>query len=325
MNPQSLKEIVLHFNLGAPLGPLVRVYGGLLHKMWRLDTNKGSYAIKQLSKAIDLKNVQIIENYELSEQIASTFISNSIPGISAILSTDDKYLFTNDDSGFLVYPWVNALPLSKDEINEEQTLTIAGILAKMHMMNLQFEKLGEAQFDMHQNQYIIDLVEKSIEKQMVFADSLNSNLSSLLDMNQHYCNSIEVLKKHTVIGHGDLDQKNVLWTEKKEPLLIDWESARQLNPTYEIVNVALDWSGITTINFNINLFHKILNSYADSGGIINKKTLNAAFYGVIGNWINWMVYNIHRSINSSDTEQINIGREQVLQVVPTKQLMIQLF
>ncbi len=56
MNPNSLNQIVLHFNLGDPLQPLVRVYGGLLHKMWRLDTNKGSYAIKQLSKAIDLKN-----------------------------------------------------------------------------------------------------------------------------------------------------------------------------------------------------------------------------------------------------------------------------
>lgn len=296
--------------------------------MWRLDTNKGSYAIKQLSKAIDLKNAQIIKNYELSERIASQFILQGIPGVSAILGLSSQYLFIHEDNAFLVYPWVNAIPLGKDEINEEQTLTIARILAKMHLMNLQFEELGEAQFDIHQNQYIRDLVKKSIEKQMVFADDLNSNLSSFLDMNQHYLSSIEVLKKHTVIGHGDLDQKNVLWTEKKEPLLIDWESARQLNPTYEIINVALDWSGVTTTHFNMNLFHKMLNAYTDSGGIIDNRILKATFYGVMGNWINWMVYNINRAINSSDKEQINIGVEQVLQVVPTilriRQLMLKL-
>lgn len=314
-NKNHIKAICHHFNLGTPIQAPTRVHGGLLHIMWRLDTDKGSYAIKQLSKDIDLQNEQVIKNYELSEQIASSFIAQNIPGACA-LSQSDKHLLITDGYGYLVYPWVNAKALDKDEIHEGQALVIARILAKMHLINLCIEGIDQPEFDIHDNKYIATLIKQSTQMRLPFADILNSHLSTLLEINESYLGSIEILKKHTVVGHGDLDQKNVLWTENKEPLLIDWESARKLNPTYEIVNAALDWSGVTT-NLKINLFHKMLKSYSESGGLIEKRIIEAAFYGVMGNWINWMVYNINRSINQREIEQKNIGIEQVIQVLPT--------
>ncbi len=317
MNTTHLNLLCERMGLGSSLNAATRIYGGLLHIMWRLDTNKGSYAIKQLSKAIDLKNEQVIKNYEMSEQIASRFIAQGIPGVCAISqSQSQKHLFIIDGSGYLVYPWVNAKALGRDEINEDQALIIAPLLAKMHLMNLHIGGIGEPEFDIHDSKYLTDLIKQSTQMQLSFAEILNSNRFILLEINEDYLGSIEILKKHTVISHGDLDQKNVLWTDKKQPLLIDWESARKLNPTYEIVNAALDWSGVTT-DLNVNLFHEMLKSYAEAGGLIEKQTIKAAFYGVIGNWINWMVYNINRAITQEDPEQKNIGVEQVVQVLPT--------
>ena len=66
MHQTHLKHLIQHFNLGQQVQPPERVHGGLLHIMWRLDTDKGSYAIKQLSKDIYLKNERVIKNYELS-------------------------------------------------------------------------------------------------------------------------------------------------------------------------------------------------------------------------------------------------------------------
>lgn len=314
-NKNHIKAICHHFNLGTPIQAPTRVHGGLLHIMWRLDTDKGSYAIKQLSKDIDLQNEQVIKNYELSEQIASNFIAQNIPGVCA-LSQSDKHLLITDGYGYLVYPWVNAKALDKDEINEGQALIIARLLAKMHSIDLHLEGISEPEFDIHDSKHITNLIKQSTKTQLPFADLLNSKLSILLEINESYLSSIKTLKKHTIIGHGDLDQKNVLWTDNKEPLLIDWESARKLNPTYEIVNAALDWSGVTT-DLKINLFHKMLKSYLESGGLIEKRMVEAAFYGVMGNWINWMVYNINRAINQTDLDQKNIGIEQVMQVLPT--------
>jgi len=55
--------------------------------------------------------------------------------------------------------------------------------------------------------------------------------------------------------------------------------------------------------------------YQHAGGIIDNVSFEASFYGVLGNWINWLVYNIERSC--STPEQRVIGIEQVLQVLPT--------
>ena len=70
--------------------------------------------------------------------------------------------------------------------------------------------------------------------------------------------------------------------------MIDWECARKLNPTYEIINAGLDWSGITSC-FNKDIFIKIMRAYSTSGGHLNKNILQTAFNAVLGNWINWMV------------------------------------
>lgn len=315
MDYDHLNRLIQNFNLGLTKREPKRVYGGLLHIMWRLDTNKGSYAIKPLSKDINLKNEKIIKNYELSEVVAEKFAMQGIPAICAIAQSG-KYLFTIECTGYLVYPWVDAKHLDIDKVNIEQALEIASLLAKMHRMNLQIDGLDRPRFDTNDNKYIADLVKHANIIDIPFAESLNMYLPTILTSNAKYFDSIKLLNKQTVISHGDLDPKNVLWTDNNQPLLIDWESARKLNPTYEIVNAALDWSGVAT-NFNKELFRKMLYTYQQYGGIVDRCIVEAAFYGVIGNWINWMVYNINRSINSECLEQKRLGIEQVNQVLPT--------
>lgn len=84
MSQKHLKHLRQHFNQGLQVQPPEQIQGGLLHIMWRLDTDKGFFAIKQLSEDIDLKNQQIIKNYELSEGIASRFVARGIPSVCAI-------------------------------------------------------------------------------------------------------------------------------------------------------------------------------------------------------------------------------------------------
>jgi hypothetical protein len=98
----NISEMFCYFALknegiyeGLPKQVPQRVYGGLLHTMWRLDTDQDAYAIKQLSKDIDLTNDHIIKNYELSERIASRFSALGIPAIPAIEAVEnliEKYL-----------------------------------------------------------------------------------------------------------------------------------------------------------------------------------------------------------------------------------------
>ena len=74
--------------------------------MWRVNAETGSYAIKQLSPEIDLNNNKNINKYELSETIADAFIHQDVPAVSA-LTHAGKHLFLIENTGYLVYPWVD--------------------------------------------------------------------------------------------------------------------------------------------------------------------------------------------------------------------------
>jgi thiamine kinase-like enzyme/RimJ/RimL family protein N-acetyltransferase len=313
-NKNHIKAICHHFNLGTPFQAPTRVHGGLLHIMWRLDTDKGSYAIKQLSKDIDLKNEQVIKNYELSEKIASRFVAHGIPAICAIAQSR-KYLFMIDGTGFLVYPWVNANALDQHAVLEPNALKIAEILAKMHCLNLDEPEITQPEFYTHTNQKILELLDKAETFNCPFAADLRKNQKNILAANESYQKAIPILKTQIVVSHGDLDQKNVLWDIDNNPILIDWESACKINPTYDIINTAFYWSGITS-NFDKDLFLKMIEAYQKAGDVINKEHVIAAIYGSFS-WIGWLAYNIERSCILGESEHKNVGIEQVNQTLAT--------
>jgi len=122
--------------------------------------------------------------------------------------------------------------------------------------------------------------------------------------------ALDRLQRRQVISHGDLDHKNILWDEAGEPLLIDWESARRLNPTYELLLEALDWGGITA-NFDARPFTTILRAYVDAGGLIDEDMIPAAADAIQGAWVNWLLYNVGRAVGLKDTHQRAIGSGQI--------------
>lgn len=312
MNQTYLAEILNTLNLGASVTAPSRVYGGLLHTMWKVVTDNGSYAVKQLSPNVNLKDEMVINNYELTESISNRFSEKGISTIGA-LGKENNRLMIIDGIGFLVYPWIEANAISQTELPYTK---IAMTLAKIHLIDLQVPEILEPVFDTHTNSSILELIRKAKDFNAPFAKDLSNYQDEIIVINEAYQTSIPTLKERAVVSHGDLDQKNVLWV-KESPILIDWESARKLNPTYEIINASLDWSGITKDTFNKELFIKMISTYCAAGGKINTTHVNAAFYGALGNWVNWMLYNINRACTSQELEQKILGIEQVNMVLPT--------
>lgn len=314
MNHNHLCRLIQHFNLGAPKQVPERIYGGLLHIMWRLDTTKGAYAIKQLSKDINLTDARVINQYELSECTAARFMARGIPAICAI-EQFGKYLFVIDKTGYLVYPWVDATALDQHAVSEHHALKIAVILAKMHRLNLDEPRITQPEFYTHTAENILELFDRAESFDCPFFADLRKNQNNILAANEAYQNAIPMLKTNIIVSHGDLDQKNVLWDIDNHPTLIDWESACKINPTYDIINTAFYWSGITS-SFNKTLFFKMLDTYQKAGGVINKDQVISAIYGTFS-WIGWLVYNIDRACVLDDPEHSAIGIEQVNQTLTT--------
>lgn len=313
MNHNLLLIICAYFELGTPIESATKVHGGLLNLMWQVNTHQATYAIKQIASDTDLSDANI-ESYNLSEKIAADFSKHGIPAVSAI-EHQGAYLKIIDGTGFLVYPWIDAKTIGVDEISEKHALQIAVILAKMHNINLNVPEILEPKFDTYTKEDLLELINKAKNSDCVFANLLKQHQAALLTANYNYLAAIPLLKRHAVVSHADLDQKNVLWKTDGAPILIDWESARKLNPSYEIINASLCWSGITTV-LNKELFIKMITAYRDANGVIQSSEIEAAFYGVLGNWINWLAYNINRACDTQDLATRNMSIIQVTKVLP---------
>ncbi len=308
-----LAKVGIQLQLGQPLAEPSRVTGGLLHRMWRIETTGGVYAVKQLAAHIDLNDPLIRRNYEWAETVAASFAAQGVPAIAA-LNRDGQHVFAVEGSYFLVYPWVDAVALSTETISEPHAVKIAGVLAKIHQLKLPLLLPEAPVFVPYSSAYLLELIEKAEDCHCPFAADLRQHQDALLAMNQAYAAAIPALQKVQCIVHGDLDQKNVLWDQQQQPILIDWEAAGLLNPCYDLINTCLYWSGMTTVHFDQAVFLKMIQAYQEAGGVIDLNVLQPAFAGVYS-WINWMVYCIECACAPLASESKTQGMQQVPQTL----------
>ncbi|MEH6568550.1 MAG: phosphotransferase [Halioglobus sp.] len=307
--PEHMSFLCEQLGLGIPAGVPERVLGGFHHKMWRLKTDRGLYAVKQLGPDTDATDPGTVDHYNVTESIAEAFAHRDISAIHALRRKAD-YLQIVAGAGYLVYPWTDAVAIDSKNLSGPHALKIAALMAKMHRADIQVSGLKDTPLASHAEDKILLLVDRAIACHARDYQHLEEHLPGLLAIASRQEEARHILARHRVICHGDLDQKNVLWSATGEPILIDWESARRLNATHETVLVALEWSGITSA-FEFALFEKFIAAYQEAGGVINPDLLPAAFDRISGNWLDWLMFNVGRTIDLADPEQRAVGAAQV--------------
>jgi aminoglycoside phosphotransferase (APT) family kinase protein len=308
-NPTHVDYLCTRLGLGSSRGSPSRVTGGLQHRMWRLNTDRGSFAVKQLSANIDLDDPDKRHHYNASESIAEAFANHGVPAVFARRHAGD-YLQIFEGAGYLVHPWCDATALRVEQVSEQHALQVAQILAKMHDLQLAFPGLKKHTIDAQSVENICMLVELAQAFHAKLADTLQRGLPTFLEIVDAQAAATETLDRHLVISHGDLDQKNVLWDARGGPWLIDWESARQLNPTYEILLEALNWSGAWS-RFDPDLFGDIIGAYRRAGGVIEGEAVTAAYHCILGDWVYWLMYNVGRCLDQEDPARRRKGEKQI--------------
>ncbi|RLQ22049.1 aminoglycoside phosphotransferase family protein [Seongchinamella sediminis] len=308
-NPAHLRQLCAALQLGSPLSAPAPVKGGFHHRMWMLDTSGGQYAIKQLAAELDPGDPSTVAHFDRTEAVAGEFQRRGIPAVVA-RKRGDHYLQTIEDAAYLVYPWVQARALHRSEIDDRHVAQVAELFAAMHRASIDIPGLAGEEYAVLSADRLNVLVQFARSRNCRRSRELEQDLDWFLQLVQRHGEAVEFLSAHTLASHGDLDHKNILWTAAGEPLIIDWESAHRLNPTHEIVLEALDWSGIT-LDFNEARFMHMLSVYLEAGGRGAPEEVEAALHCVQGDWLNWLMYNVGRSIDMDDTRQRRIGSEQL--------------
>lgn len=299
----QLKLDKLH--IGRLLSSPVRVYGGLLHRMLKVETESGTYAVKVLNPTI-MKRPRVQAKLEMSEGIVRKAKEAGLPAVCAIESKCCVHRIGKQ--AYMVFPWKEAEAITADQADEDQCRQIGAILARLHCMAFSFAEGTYKKETVFAPVAWDDLLEKAGHN----ADLIESRMCQLEAWDQRAVQAAGTVLVHHVISHRDLDCKNVLWDQARHPLVIDWEAAGWVNPAAELVETACYWSGVEINAFDEEKFKALIKGYQDAGG-----TLDADWDAILDfgfrNKLEWLAYNYRRvfGIEASDHEEKVLARREV--------------
>lgn len=311
----KIERLIINYDLGSVVNSIEAVTGGLSHRMYKVDTDKGTYAIKELNAGV-MKREEAYNNFLFSERVSDLAIENGIPAVGALKINND-IMVKIDDSYFMVFNWQDGKILKPEEITEEHCKIVGELLARIH--NIDYSSVDDEKRKVIKTEYYdwnqyIPIAEKQNKP---YLDVLKDNVDLLYELNEKAVKALEYAKDNLVISHRDMDRKNIMWNNGK-PYIIDWEASGYTNPNVELIEVAWYWSGgdVEKIDYNkfktlVETYKKYYNGEVDSNIDI---LVPADLYGGLG-WIN---YNLKRSLcieNSYDEDEIKLAENEVMQSI----------
>lgn len=111
-----------------------RLNGGFMHKMYKIDTQQGAYALKLLNPYVMQRKTAMV-NFAKAEQIEFLLEQQYIPILPA-LSFGGKKLQEIDGEYFYIFDYFYGKPLKNNEITEYHCREIGKVLAKIHTNNV---------------------------------------------------------------------------------------------------------------------------------------------------------------------------------------------
>ena len=309
MNIEKFCEI---YNLGKALN-ISKLSGGLMHKMFKVETTKGIYAIKILNPEV-MNRKEAYNNFIISEMISNLAKRNGIP-VSSTLNIDGNYLTKYENMYYMVFDFVFGKTLSDDEITVDHCKKIGMILAHIHLLDykeiclvpnvIKYKKLYDWQ----------SYIDNINFNKMTYKDLYLSNYQKYNYMLKTANEKFNETNINQTLCHADMDPKNVMWNNDA-PIIIDWECAKIANPERELLEDALCWSGFLSNNFNIQKFTSVIEEYSNYRSIENIDWFSVIYGNLVGR-LGWLKYNIERSLGiiSNDEEEMKLAENEVTKTI----------
>ena len=299
-----LERLLRDRGLGNHIAVVESVSGGFMHRMYKVKTDRGIYAVKHLNSEI-MKRPDAQENYARAEQIETILEKNNIPIVPALV-LGGKKMQNIDGQFFYVFKWHKGQIADWNHITKEECYKAGNILGRIHAIEprkVEWKSLPPSQIDW--------------QSYRTEAKKKDSEIASLLEQNEELLTLAEKelnrarasLPAMLCLSNGDMDPKNIMW-ENGTPWVIDLECLDYGNPVLDALQLALQWSGIVTCDMDINKMLAFFDGYLKAYD--NGFRGYGEIVGVAYTWVEWLEYNIQRALgNCMDEAERELGISEV--------------
>lgn len=132
MIEKTIAKLFEAAGLGKVLPPVTPVSGGYMHRMFRVNTPAGSYAVKHLDPGI-MKRPGVMDNYRRAEELEKLLVDAGIP-IVPVLTVGGRKMQETDGEYFYLFRWQAGRITDWDHITPEQCRQAGNIQGRIHAL-----------------------------------------------------------------------------------------------------------------------------------------------------------------------------------------------
>lgn len=301
---ELLAKLMRECGLGEIISDIESVCGGLMHRMYKVTTNSGIYAVKHLNAEI-MKRPDAHENYAKAEKIEGTLEKNDIPIVPA-LGFDGRKMQNIEGQYFYIFKWQRGKITDWNNISKDQSYKAGNILGRIHAIeprNVEPQVPELSHIDWH------GYTMKAKEENSSIAFVLEDNEDLLAYVEGELNRARASLPAVRCLSNADMDPKNIMW-EDGVPWVIDLECLDYGNPISDAMQLSLQWSGIVTCEMDIDKMIAFFDGYLEAYD--NCFRGYGDMVGLAYTWVEWLEYNIQRALgNCMDEEERELGISEV--------------
>lgn len=308
MIQETIEKLLREKGLGSALGPITPVPGGYLHRMFRVDTQTGTYAVKHLNPKI-MKRPEAMRNFRTAESYERLLERAGIPIVPA-LELDGSKMQVCDGEYFYLFHWQNGQATDWYHISPAQCRMAGSIQGRIHALApRRIENIEAEACRIDWNRYI-----EEAERQNPVIGALLRENEALLNYAQDAVNRARsALPGIACIVDEDMDPKNVLWDEGR-PYVIDLECLGRGSPVSSALQLSLQWAGVTTCDLDFDRLKAFFDGYHEAYD--NGFRAYGRVFGLAYTWIEWLEYNITRALGAcADEAEREMGIAEVKNTV----------
>ncbi|MEV4260330.1 phosphotransferase [Kribbella sp. NPDC049584] len=263
-------------HLGTPTGPMIRVHGGFANRMYRLDTDQGSFAVKELN-LVDRRWVYRIEDVFRFERAA---FAAGVPMPEPISAGQHV----------LVHRWVDGENVPEAPVSAAYAFEIGEILARLHGLDVEWTDMSTE--DPMPRDWP-ELAERAAATGQPWAEELACQVETFLAI-AYFVDTCE-RPGPVVLTHKDIQPWNLLARDGR-PVLLDWELSGRLDLAGELGSTALSLSkGPGFDDIQPTIFRSVLDGYVAGGGALPPSG-PSWFVFMLSGWLGHTRWNVLRCL-----------------------------
>lgn len=179
--------------------PPVRPEGGFMHKMYKIETERGTYAVKLLNKYV-MQREDAMDNYAEAERLELMPEQRDIPIIPALLFEGRK-MQEIDGEFFYIFDYYDGKPLRRKEITEYRCAEMGGALAEIHKTD---RKASDGRFEEMSIDWSFYLAEMKKTGMRVY-EMLEANYALIQESQDSGNRARKKLPRVLSVCHNDMD------------------------------------------------------------------------------------------------------------------------